>query len=107
MRMLSRSRVLRTNIAAIVAVAMIIGSAAGVAAKPPPKPSPIPSPSIAIAIAPAGTLEPSGEYANVDVTVTCPVGSLNLALRWLSGSCAAGSGATPFWNRSISFLSQV
>jgi hypothetical protein len=72
MRSLSSSRVLRTHVAALVAVAMIVGSTDAVAAKRPPKPSP--SPSIAVAIAPSGTLEPSGEYANVDVTVTCPIG---------------------------------
>jgi hypothetical protein len=69
---LSSSRVLTTHVAALVAVATIIASTATVAAKPPPKPSP--SPPIAITIAPSGTLEPSGEYANVDVTVTCPIG---------------------------------
>jgi len=75
-----RSRIsslgLKPLVAVLVAMALIIGTTATVAAKPPPKPAPPPpsSPSITIAIAPTGTLEPSGEYANVDVTVTCPVG---------------------------------
>jgi hypothetical protein len=71
--------------AAIVAVALGIGSSATVDARKPPTPTPSPTPpptptppppsaSITIAIAPTGTLEPSGEYANVDLTVTCPVG---------------------------------
>jgi hypothetical protein len=71
MRSPFRSRDLRIHVAALGAVALIIGSTATVAAKPP-KPSP--APSVTVAIAPTGTLEPSGEYANVDVTVTCPVG---------------------------------
>jgi hypothetical protein len=66
------SRDLRIHVAALGAVALIIGSTATAAAAKPPKPSP--SPSVTVAIAPTGTLEPSGEYANVDVTVTCPVG---------------------------------
>jgi hypothetical protein len=64
--------VVRVHVAALVAVALIIGSTAATLAAKPPKPSP--SPSVTVAIAPSGTLEPSGEYANVDVTVTCPVG---------------------------------
>lgn len=72
MRSLTIARVPRVRIAAVLAAALVIGSAAGVAAKRPPSPSP--SPSVSISIAPTGTLEPSGEYANVDVTVTCPVG---------------------------------
>jgi hypothetical protein len=36
---------------------------------------------VTIAIADTGTLEPSGVYANVDVTVTCPLG-----WSWVSGS---------------------
>ena len=39
------SRVLKVHVAALVAVALIIGSAATVAAKPPPKPPPTPSPT--------------------------------------------------------------
>jgi hypothetical protein len=75
MRSLSSARDSRIRVAAILAVALIIGSATVVAAKPPPKPPPpSTSPSIAVGVAPSGTLEPSGEYANVDVTVTCPTG---------------------------------
>jgi hypothetical protein len=79
MRSLKSSQGLRVHVAALVAVALIIGSTATVAAKrpsPPPSPSPSPSPAptVTIEIAPSGTLEPSGEYANVDVTVTCPIG---------------------------------
>jgi hypothetical protein len=71
----------------LLAVALVIGSSASVAAKRPPKPTPTPTPTATptptppapstqatVEIAPSGTLEPSGEYANVDVTVTCPVG---------------------------------
>ena len=85
MRSLISSRVLRVNVAALVAVALIIGSAATVAAKPPPKPPPTPSPTPTlpppappaptITIASTGTLEPDQVYANIDVTVTCAVGS--------------------------------
>jgi hypothetical protein len=61
-----------------MAAALIIGSAASVDARRPPKPTPTPTPppsaSATVEIAPAGTLEPSGVYANVNVTVTCPVG---------------------------------
>jgi len=77
MRSLNSSRAPRVSVTAILAVALVIASTGAVAAKRPPKPPPPPpsgSPSITIAIAPAGTLEPSGEYANVDVTVTCPDG---------------------------------
>ena len=76
MRSLTSSRVRRAHTAALVAVALIIGSSAAAAAKPPSKPAPPPpsSPSVTIAIAPTGTLEPSQVYANVDVTVTCPIG---------------------------------
>jgi hypothetical protein len=82
MRSLTSSRVLRVNAAAIVAVALIVGSAATVAAKkpsppPPPPPTSTPPPSGSaptISIAPTASLEPSGEYANIDVTVTCTVG---------------------------------
>ena len=73
MRSLTSSRVLKIHVAALVAVALIIGSAATVAAKPPPKPPPTPSPTITIAS--TGTLDPDQVYANVDVTVTCGVGS--------------------------------
>jgi hypothetical protein len=85
MRSLISSRGPRALVVMLVATALIIGSAASVAAKPRPKPTPtptptptatppLPSPSVAIEIAPTGTLEPSRQYANVDVTVTCPVG---------------------------------
>src|SRR5918995_3268714 len=78
------SQVPRVSIAGILAVALIIASTGAVAAKrptkPPPPPPPSGSPSITIAIAPAGTLEPSQVYANVDVTVTCPEG-----WTWTSG----------------------
>jgi hypothetical protein len=75
----------RLHAAVLLAVALVIGSSASVAAKRPPKPTPTPaatptptppapSTQATVEIAPSGTLEPSGEYANVDVTVTCPVG---------------------------------
>jgi hypothetical protein len=64
------------TIAAILAMALLIASAASVGAKRPSKPPPAPSPTptISIQIAATGTLEPSRQYANVDVTVTCPEG---------------------------------
>jgi hypothetical protein len=55
--------------AAAVAATLVIGSTATVAAARPK-----PTPSVTVAIAATGTVEPSGEYANVDVTVTCPTG---------------------------------
>jgi hypothetical protein len=85
MRSLTSSRILKIHVAVLVAVALIIGSAATVAAKPPPKPPPTPSPTPTlppqppsaptITIASTGTLEPDQVYANIDVTVTCAVGS--------------------------------
>ena len=83
MRSPIRSRVPGVSIAAILATALVIASAGGVAAKPPPKPTPPPptaTPSITVAIAPSGTLEPNMVYATVDVTVTCPEG-----WTWTSG----------------------
>jgi hypothetical protein len=64
------------RIAAVLAVTLVVISTATAAAKRPPKPPPPPStsPSITIAVAPSGTLEPNGEYATVDVTVTCAEG---------------------------------
>ena len=87
MRSLISLRDPRVHAAALLAAALIIGSSASVAAKRPPKPTPTPTPTatptptppapstqLTVEIAATGTLEPSGEYANVDVTVTCPVG---------------------------------
>ena len=70
-------------VAALLAMALLIGSTAAAAAKRPPKPppEPSPSPSVSIEIASSGTLEPSRQYANVDVTVTCPAD-----WTWSSGS---------------------
>jgi len=88
MRSLIGSPGLRVPVAALMAVALIVGSTAAVAAKRPspaptptptptstPTPTPSPSPSVTIEIAPTGTLEPDQVYANIDVTVTCAVGS--------------------------------
>lgn len=77
MRRIRSAQVTRLGLAAVVAVLVIVASATATAAgKRPPKPPPTqpPSASVAIEIAAAGTLEPSRQYANVDVTVTCPVG---------------------------------
>ena len=77
MRSLTSPRGSSVTIATILAMALLIASTATVAgAKRPPKPppSPSPTPTISIQIAPSGTLEPSRQYANVDVTVTCPEG---------------------------------
>lgn len=79
MRSVVSSRVLRVHVAALVAVALIIGSTAAVAAKKPTQPPPPPPPpsgsAPTITIAPTATLEPDQVYANLDVTVTCDVGS--------------------------------
>ena len=84
MRSLVSSRRSSARIAAVLAVAFVIAGTAAVEAKPrPTKPPPTPTPtptatvpagSATVEIAPSGTLEPSGEYANVDVTATCAVG---------------------------------
>jgi hypothetical protein len=71
------------GLAAVVSLVLIVASATTVAGKRPTKPPPTPPPttapappsgSVAIEIAASGTLEPSRQYANVDVTVTCPTG---------------------------------
>ena len=78
MRSPFNSRAPRVRLAAVLAFALLIASTAAVDAKRPPPPPPPPPPSgggsATVVIAPSGTLEPSGEYLNVDVTVTCPVG---------------------------------
>lgn len=74
MRSLSSSGIPSFRIAAMVAVALIVGSAGTVAAKRPSPPPPSPSPTVTIAINPSGMVEPNGQYASVDVSVTCPVG---------------------------------
>jgi hypothetical protein len=77
------SRRLSIYLGALLTVALAIGGTGTAAAKRPPKPPPsqaptptasLPAGSASVQIAPTGTLEPSGEYLNVDVTVTCPVG---------------------------------
>ena len=79
MRNRTSARVLRAHVAALVAVALIIGSTAAVAAKkptpPPAPPPPSSTPAPTVTIAPTATLEPDQVYANLDVTVTCAVGS--------------------------------
>jgi hypothetical protein len=60
-------------VATLVAMALVSGSAATVAAKKPSPAPPPPPPTITIA--PTATLEPDQVYANLDVTVTCAVGS--------------------------------
>lgn len=83
MRSLTSARSWSVLSATLVALMLVLASTAAVDAKRPPKPPPTPSPaptapssggSATVVIAAAGGLEPSGEYANVDVTVTCPVG---------------------------------
>jgi hypothetical protein len=77
MRTLISPRFSSVRVATVLAVVLVIGSAASVAAKRPPAPTPPPpstSPSITIEIAPTGTVEPTRVYATIDVTVTCPVG---------------------------------
>ena len=74
MRSLTSSRVPIVSIAALMALALLMASTATAGARRPPKPPPTSPPSVSIQIAPTGTVEPSREYANVDVTVTCPEG---------------------------------
>src|SRR5688572_12220221 len=71
------SRVRKVRVAAVMAAALMVASTATVAAKKPsPPPPPPPSGSApTITIAPTATLEPDQVYANIDVTVTCAVGS--------------------------------
>lgn len=84
MRRQTRSR--RPILQAVTGLGMVatlvLATTASVSAKRPPKPPPTPTPTptapanpqITIAIAATGSLEPSRQYANVDVTVTCPTG---------------------------------
>ena len=86
MRTLISPRGMSVYLAALVALMLVIATTATVDAKRPPKPppsasapppsasAPPPSGSATVDIAPSGTLEPSGQYLNADVTVTCPVG---------------------------------
>ena len=91
MRSLLSARATSVRIAAVVAMMLILASTTSVAGKRPPKPSPTAPPpasaTIAIEIAPTGTLEPSRQYLNVDVTVTCPVG-----WTWVRGSTNVRQG---------------
>jgi hypothetical protein len=75
MRTLTSSRSTIITTAAILAIALLMASTATVDAGRPRKPPPTSPPSVSIQIAPTGTLEPSREYANVDVTITCPQGA--------------------------------
>jgi hypothetical protein len=100
MRSLTSPRGTSVLIAAILAMALLIASTASVDAKRPPKPSPSPTPSptptptITIQIAPTGSLEPSRQYANVDVTVTCPEGwTLSRGSLYLLRNDRGGSGS--------------
>ena len=80
MRSVTRSRHLGVYLATLLAIGLMIASSATVAGKRPTKPPPSPPPSTApsgsvtIEIAASGTLEPNRQYANVEVTVTCPTG---------------------------------
>ena len=73
------SRIRKVHVAAVMAAALMIASTATVAARkpsPPPPPPPGPGPAApTITIAPTASLEPDQVYANIDVTVTCAVGS--------------------------------
>lgn len=82
MRSPPSARTSRVALAVIAAMILLLATTTAVAGKRPPKPPPTPPPtptaapsgSVTIAIAAAGTLEPDRQYANVDVTVTCPIG---------------------------------
>ncbi len=78
MRSLSSPRSRNVRVAAVLAVALVIGGTTSVAAGKPPKPSPpppTPAPAPTVTIALTASLEPDQVYANLDVTVTCAVGS--------------------------------
>ena len=81
------SRIASAGVGAVLTMGLVIASTAAVDARPPkpPKPTPTPTPtatstptppsvSATVEIAPTGTLEPSRQYSNVAVTVTCPEG---------------------------------
>jgi hypothetical protein len=80
MRSLLKARTSTISLAAVAAMLLVIVSTTTVAGKRPPKPPPSsapttePSASVTIETASSGTLEPNRQYANVDVTVTCPSG---------------------------------
>jgi hypothetical protein len=88
MRSLLSARGATVGLSTVVALVLLVASTATVAGKrptnPPPTPKPTAAPTIAptsapagsvqIAIAATGILEPNRQYANVDVTVTCPQG---------------------------------
>jgi hypothetical protein len=80
-------RIASVGMGAVLAMGLVITSTVAVDAKPPKPPKPTPTPtatatpaptlpagSATVEIAPTGTLEPSRQYSNVDVTVTCPTG---------------------------------
>ena len=102
MRGLIRTRSWSVYFGALLALSLLIASTAAVDAKRPTKPPPTPSPtptatsgsgSATVVIAPSGTLEPSGEYANVDVTATCPVGwTLKLGSLYIRQADPGGAG---------------
>jgi hypothetical protein len=62
------------RITTMLAVVLVIATVSPVAAKRPSPPPPSPTPTVTVAINPSGMVEPNGQYASVDVTVTCPVG---------------------------------
>ena len=98
-----RSRSSSVTIAAILAMVLLMAGTAAVGAKRPPKPPPSPSaspsapsgsPSVSIQIPGSGTLEPNRQYANVDVTVTCPIGwSLVRASLYVRQADPGGAGS--------------
>jgi hypothetical protein len=103
------SRNVAGYLATLLAIGLMIASATTVAGKRPTKPPPSPPPttapsgSVTIEIAASGTLEPNRQYANVDVSVTCPTGwswvrgGLNIrqAEPGGSGSFSASCTSTP------------
>jgi hypothetical protein len=109
MRSLTGSRNVAGYLATLLAIGLMIASATTVAGKRPTKPPPSPPPttapsgSVTIEIAASGTLEPNRQYANVDVSVTCPTGwswvrgGLNIrqAEPGGSGSFSASCTSTP------------
>jgi hypothetical protein len=107
MRSPMSSRSSSATIAMILAMVLLASTAAVAGAKRPtkPPPSPEPAPTVSIQIAATATLEPSRQYANADVTVTCPLG-----WAWTRGSLyikQADPGGTGSFTTSCTGAPQV
>jgi hypothetical protein len=101
MRSPLRTRSSTIRLASLAAMVLIIASTTSVAGKrppppPPPPPTTAPSGSVIIAIAASGILEPSRQYAVVDVTVTCPTGwTVTQGSLYIRQATPGGAGTFP------------